>query len=851
MRTMTNVSIGALALITGLLLAPTAARADGFIIIERPPRPAPHRHEYFPLAVKNHDVTVTIRDGVAVTEVDQTFWNPNPTQLEGTYMFPLPDDAAVSKFSMFMDGKEVEGEVLDRERARTIYEGIVRKMQDPALLEYMGRGMFRARIFPIPARGEKRIKLSYSQVLGRSGTLTRYSYPLNTEKFSSAPLSRCVVRTTIHSSGAPIRSVYSPTHPVEVVRTTDGEASALYERHDVRPDKDFVLYYSQGERDVELSLMSFRDADGAYFVALVSPYGDDDVDAIPKDVAFVFDTSGSMAGEKLTQAKAALGQAIGRLGPDDRFAILDFSTEVRSLSDTLLPADAESRTKAQSYVANLKARGGTAIHDALTRALGFGEGNGRPFFVVFVTDGQPTIGPSKPEEILAAAKAKRRGSERIFVLGVGEDVNTNLLDRLAEENRGDRDYVLPGEELEVKVSAFIDKVAFPVLADASVSFEGAAVRDVYPKQVGDLFRGSQVVITGRYRDDGAVAIRVRGTRGGKKVETVVEGKFAAAAEHEFASRLWAKRKIGYLLDQMRAHGESGEVRDEIIFLAKKFGIVTPYTSYLVLEDEPTAAVPSGENRHRGREGDDGSAPDGVPNGRRFAGGGGLTPSSGSATPGPVVPPASPGDRAFTDALREHARRSKRAEELQRGLKESSGKDSLGAARVAGALRKLDRPDEDAEAEKGGYRYDDDGRYAQGQQAPGGGGGSGEGRSGRGAWNGSPGWKKPATTSPTDPAGRRGEGRTELLEAGGSRALVHRIGARTFYRQGERWVDAAARETTKTEDEGEKKVEVVRVVYLSDEYFELCRAEPELAACFTLGARVEVMHGGKLYRVVPK
>ncbi len=590
--------------------AATEARADGFIIIERP-EPVPHRvsrrQMHFPLAVKIHDVTVQIKDGVAITNIDQTFYNPNNRVLEGTYMFPVPDGAAVDKFSLFIEGKEVEAEMLDRDRAREIYEGIVRRMEDPALLEYVGRSMFKARVYPIPANGTRRIKLSYSQILPKTGPMRRYMYPLNTEKFSSAPLDRAVVRVRIESTGSPVRSVYSPTHEVEVVRPTSGNvAEAVWERSGVTPDKDFVLYYDTGDKDVELSVLSFRDHDGGYFVALLSPGSfDDEKESVAKDVVFVFDTSGSMAGDKMNQSKKALAQAIGRLGDKDRFAVVDFSTDVRMLDRTLIAADEAGKKRATMYVEGLRARGGTAIDDALAAAQGFEGSDGRPFFIVFMTDGQPTIGLTKPDQIIKATTKRQKDSQRIFVLGIGADVNTLLLDQIAKDNRGDRDYVLPEENVEVTVSAFIDKISYPVLTDVEIEFEGSWVRDIYPKRIGDLFRGNQVVITGRYREDGPVAIRLRGKRGAETVEPVFENKFTADKGHGFAARLWARRKIGFLLDQMRQNGETKEVREEVVFLAKKFGIVTPYTSYLVVEDD--AEILAGA-RQNGREARPGATP---------------------------------------------------------------------------------------------------------------------------------------------------------------------------------------------------------------------------------------------------
>ena len=253
--------------ITLLAGASTEVLGDGFIVIERPiprpilpprpPRPPRPPPRLVPLAVKNHRVTCDITDGVAVIRIDQTFYNPNPRQVEGTYIFPLDDDIAVTGFSMFVGGREVKGEILDRDEARRIYESIVARMRDPALLEYAGTRMYRARIFPIPASGEVRVKLDYSQILTIDGGLVRYRYPLSTEKFSSKPLEQVSVLVNIDSK-TPMKSVFCPTHTMSIVRKTDHQASASFEASNVKPDRDLVLYYTLSREDFGLALLTYR-----------------------------------------------------------------------------------------------------------------------------------------------------------------------------------------------------------------------------------------------------------------------------------------------------------------------------------------------------------------------------------------------------------------------------------------------------------------------------------------------------------------------------------------------------------------------------------------------------------------
>ncbi|MBI5369475.1 MAG: VWA domain-containing protein [Planctomycetes bacterium] len=603
-----------------LLLAPASLFADGMIII--PPRPVdPPNWRAIPLAVNYHKVEVKIDNQVAVTSVDQEFRNPNNMQLEGLYIFPLPAGASVSKFSMWIDGQETEAELLERDKAAQIYEGIVRQMKDPALLEYMGTRAFKLRIFPIPALGTKRVRLEYSEVIGNDNGLCTYRYPLNTEKFSSAPLDLVALRVQI-ASQLPLKNVFSPSHNVDVVKKGDKNAVVSFEQSKVLPDKDFILYYTLSEDDFGVNLLTWRKAgEDGYFMLLVAPKQEaKDADVIRKDVVFVIDTSGSMVeNNKIDQAKKALRFCVQSLNAGDRFNVISFATEARRLKDGLVEWNDANKAAALEFIDGMKARGGTAIHEALQSALDLAPNDAnRPFCVVFVTDGNPTIGESREDAILGGVGARKIPNLRLFTFGVGYDLNAKLLDKLADLNHGARDYATPEENIEVKVSNFYDKIAHPVLADVKLAFEGLEAYDRYPKEMPDLFRGSQLVVYGRYKGEGHKAIHVTGKVNGAERRITYEANFAATGDqHDALPRLWAVSKIGYLLDEIRLRGENPELKSEVVSLAKQFGILTPYTSYLVLEDvgrrqalppgSPGAAAPApaDEALRRGFEGDSG------------------------------------------------------------------------------------------------------------------------------------------------------------------------------------------------------------------------------------------------------
>lgn len=599
-----------------VLLLALAGRADGLIVVHepfplprpipppqpppwpRPPQPLPPPPRVFsfaPLEVTFHQVEARIRDQVAVTTVDQEFYNPNDRQLEGTYLFPVPKGAQIDKFSMDVNGRPMEAELLSAEKARQIYEDIVRRHRDPALLEYVGRDLFKVRIFPIEPRSKKRVKLSYTQLLEADGGLVNYVYPLNTEKYSARPIPNISLKVDLETR-RPLKAIYSPSHNVEIRRSADHRATVGFEAKDVKPDTDFQLLYATDSSDLGVNLLSHRTGtDDGFFLLLATPAFElKDRRAVAKDVVFVLDTSGSMAGRKLEQARKALLFCVENLNDQDRFEIVRFATDLELGFDRLVDASRANRDRAADFIRDLKPTGGTAIHDALKKALALRPETGdRPYFVIFLTDGLPTVGVTDNDAIVAAVKEAAKGTTRVFCFGIGTDVNTHLLDRVTETTHATSAYVLPDEDLEVKVSTFFSKIKEPVLANVKLAFpEDVRVSRLYPSPLPDLFKGEQLVVVGRYQGAGRGRLLLEGTADGARQEFRYDVELAEkGADHDFIPRLWATRRIGYLLDEIRLRGESSELRDEVTELARKYSIVTPYTAYLIHEDEQQRGVP--------------------------------------------------------------------------------------------------------------------------------------------------------------------------------------------------------------------------------------------------------------------
>lgn len=546
-----------------------------------------------PLGIKYQRVSAEIIDGTAVTKVEQVFVNSAPRQLEAHFVFPLPKGATLQDFYLWINGKKTKGEVLEKQKATEIYEGIVRRLQDPGLLEYIDTDAFRARVFPVPANGEQKIELTFSQVLDFQSGIYQYHYPLGASSRGAPALSvrQDFVFSAHITSKTPIRSVYSPTHKMGVNKKNDADAIAGLEMGpgtDI--SKDLDLFYTVSDKAIGFSFLPYRPnaEEPGFFMALLSPKTELKPEEVqPKRITFVMDTSGSMMGERIKLARDSLKYGVQRLNAKDEFNVVRFSTDVESLFEKPQVASEANVKKALDFIGSFEAIGGTAIDEGLQRALKDAEGRGgMSHIVLFVTDGHPTVGVTEEPEIASRAKGGNKGS-RVFTFGVGEDLNARLLDRIAEDGRGTSDFARDGKDFEVRVSGLFDKVANPVLADLSLDLAAFGAYDVYPKKLPDLFKGTQLVVTGRYRTPKESTVVLSGSMNGKK--QVYEYRADAAKEakvYDFVPRLWAIRKVGYLLDEIRLNGEKPELKDEIVTLGKKYGIVTPYTSYLVVEDTP-------------------------------------------------------------------------------------------------------------------------------------------------------------------------------------------------------------------------------------------------------------------------
>ena len=577
------------------------------------------------LTIEAVHVHADITGGVARTEVEQIWRNDTDRAQEGSYLFPLPEGASITDFALYDGDRKLDGQLLDKDQAAGTYESIVRRQRDPALLRYVGRGAYEVKLYPVPAHATRRITLHYVQPLAAEGSG-------GTRRFQCAFLSgggqaprTATVKVKLADPDA-LASVYSPTHEVSIKRTTDRTATVSWEAKEGRVPTDFLLYYGTAQHTpVGLSLLAYNVSlphaqtavytpgmsegkrDSGYFLLLAAPtLMQPGQVAPPRRLVLTLDRSGSMGGDKIDQARNALIYVLKRLRPQDQFNVLTFSDSVDKFSDAgLLPATPANITRALAFVRDIRAEGSTNIDEALQATLKQfpTADDGRSNMTIFLTDGLPTVGETNQNKITEAARLLSRPRHvRLFDFGVGYDVDVPFLDRLAEANRGDSDYVRPEEDIEAKVSRFYEKVASPVLTDLHLQLAGAATTETYPRpsDLPDLFAGSQLLIAGRYTGSGPVTATLTGTVNGKPASYTLSAALPTlAAQNDFLPRLWATRKIASLLDAIRlrqSDSSNGSAEDpalvsEIVRLSKEYGVITPYTSFLATETGGEAIPP--------------------------------------------------------------------------------------------------------------------------------------------------------------------------------------------------------------------------------------------------------------------
>lgn len=573
-------------LLVAALAAPLVVRAQGWI----EPTPLPPGRIAPPMAWNvtriATSIRATIEGRVARIEVEEQFRNNGGGMAEGTYLYPLAGEAVFQSLSLWMGETEMRGELMDATKARGIYEEIVRRRRDPALVTLAGHQLLRAQVFPIQPGETRKVVLRFTQILEKEGDALRWRYALGPEERGSA---RPDIRVTLREPSRFGRP-FSPTHSVQVSGDDDRNVTIT----DVARG-DVELFLPLRSAAAGLSVVTYAPGgEDGYFLLYVTPPDMNETQRMGRDLTMVVDVSGSMSGPKLEQAKAAMLQVLGTLSARDRFRLISFSSGVHSFRDGYSMADAAALESARNWTTALVADGGTNIEGALREALrrdGSGARDGNLDVLVFLTDGVPSVGETQPERLAALASQASNGT-RVFTVGIGTDVNTYLLERMAQDGHGAAEFVPPNGNVEQTVGNLARKLRAPALVDLHVVSSPARIVSMEPLRLPDLFAGQELVVLGRYQGSGSGPLVIEGTRDGQAVRVSTPVEFAAReSDHEYVSTLWAARRIGALTRTMRLEGSTPERIEEIKALALRHGIVTEYTAYLV--QEPMVASAAG------------------------------------------------------------------------------------------------------------------------------------------------------------------------------------------------------------------------------------------------------------------
>jgi Ca-activated chloride channel family protein len=540
------------------------------------------------LEIEEHDVQVSINNGVAVTRVIQVFRNTEKRQVEALYTFPVPRGASVANFSMWINGREMVGEVVEKKRARQIYNSYKKKRRDPGLLEQVDYKTFEMRVFPIAAGARQKVQIVYYQELGVDSDQVTYVYPLATvarRDVDARATGKFAINVDIKSA-VPITAVDSPSHPdgFVVARQADTLVQASLESVGGSLASDVVVHYALSRPRTGIDLITSRTAgqDG-YFMLTLTAGKELAAKNTGMDYVFLLDISGSMAHDaKLVTSKRSVEAFINELDEGDRFEVMTFNVSPHTLFGGLRPAAATARQQARIFLTSRQARGGTVLAPAMTTAYKYSDPD-RTLNVVILSDGMTE---QKERRALLELIGSRPRNTRVFCIGVGNEVNRPLLEQLADDSGGLAAFISRGDDFKRQARAFRRKLMHPVATDLDIRFDGIQVYDVEPRILPNLYHGAPVRIYGRYQGKGTARVSLKASVQGVELDQTTELPFPAKdGGNPEIERMWAFKRVSRLLKKADRTGTREQVTGEVIRLAEEYSIVTEYSSFLVLEND--------------------------------------------------------------------------------------------------------------------------------------------------------------------------------------------------------------------------------------------------------------------------
>ena len=582
-----------------------------------------------PLTVGYHKVSVEIRDQIARTTIEESFVNRTVSRLEGVFHFPLPQDASISGFGMWIGNELIEADVVEKQRAREIYETILRERRDPGLLEWTGGNIFKARVFPIEPHSEKRIKIVYTQVLPLKGSRYRYGYGLRSELLRTSPLRELSLTVTVNSALA-LKNVTCPTHTVRS-RQTAHSAQLEFVAQEYTPTRDFEVVCEVDQQQSDVVVVPHRRGDDGYFLVQITPPFNRDggarlneviPDGHPLNIVFLCDTSASMDSEKRKQQTDFVNTVLSSLGPDDRYRIAACDVGTVWASEAALSPLAENLEASNKFLNERVSLGWTNLDRAFDDVLKIAIPGTQ---IVYIGDGIVSSGDTDP-----AAFVKRLGERfkavdqtqssddkkgatqqsplTFHAVTVGNSYESIVLNGIANVGSGSVRAIGGEQTSSVVAREWLTEVAQPGLRDVNVEFRGIKVAAVYPGRLPNVPAGTQQILVGRYlpelasggKVDQQGEVIVTGLRGTERVKFAARISFKDAEEgNSFIPRLWGRAHLDHLL----AQGPSSLIHDEIIRLSEEFHIITPFTSLLVLETDADRERFGVQRRYEMRDGE--------------------------------------------------------------------------------------------------------------------------------------------------------------------------------------------------------------------------------------------------------
>lgn len=567
--------------------------------------------------LKHTDVKAEISGFISRVVVTQEFENPFKEKIEAVYTFPLPQDAAVDDMTMMIGDRVVRGKILPREEAQAVYEAAKTNGQVASLLDQDRPNIFKQSVANILPGDQIKITISYVETLKYDAGGYQFVFPMvvgpryipggatspkgngfapNTDQVPDAsritPMPMPSGMRAGHDislditldAGLLIDNISSKTHLVDIERPDVRSAHIHLKDNATIPNKDFILRFDVAGQAIQDALLTHRSERGGFFTMILQPPDRVDVkDVTPKELVFVLDTSGSMQGFPIEKAKETMKLALAGLYPGDTFNLITFSGDTRILFPEPVPATKENVKKAQQFLAESSSYGGTEMMQAIKAALDPSDAQKHVRIVCFMTDGY--VG----NDMEIIAEVQKHPNARVFAFGIGSSVNRFLLDKMAQEGRGEVEYVGLDDDGSAAARRFHERVRNPLLTDISIDWNGLPVVDVYPKRIPDLFSAKPVVLTGRFTAAGHGTIRLKGKMSGVDYVREIQVDFPETmAAHDVLAPMWARQRVDDLMGQDYAGVQQGttspELKQTITQLGLEYRLMTQFTSFVAVEE---------------------------------------------------------------------------------------------------------------------------------------------------------------------------------------------------------------------------------------------------------------------------